>query len=67
MRDLLSENYKYGDLYYAAKRLRDIGVLRHNGYGRWVMVLRGEQIWNNLFPAARVGRRAGRAARAAAG
>lgn len=50
IRDVLSENYKYADLYAAASKLRAVGILRHNGYGRWQMVLRGEQIWNDLFP-----------------
>lgn len=50
IRDVLSENYRYADLYAAASKLRSVGVLRHNGYGRWQMVLRGEHIWNELFP-----------------
>ena len=50
MRDALSNHYKYADLYAAAKKLRAVGILRHNGYGRWQMVLRGEQTWNQLFP-----------------
>lgn len=50
IRDALSEHYKYADLYAAASKLRAVGILRHNGYGRWQMVLRGEQVWNNLFP-----------------
>lgn len=50
IRERLSEHYRYQDLYYAATRLRAAGILVHNGYGRWQMVLRGEQIWNEQFP-----------------
>lgn len=50
IREALSGHYRYADLYAAATRLRDIGILRHNGYGRWQMVLRGEEIWNTLCP-----------------
>jgi hypothetical protein len=51
MRDALDNRYQYKDLYAAACKLRKIGILRHNGYGRWVMVLRGEHLWNENCPA----------------
>ena len=51
MRDSLDNRYAYRDLYAAAKKLRAVGILQHNGYGRWVMVLRGEKIWNEVCPA----------------
>lgn len=66
IREALSEHYKYSDLYAAASKLRAVGILRHNGYGRWQMVLRGEQIWNDLFPQYRLRPRGERAGERAA-
>ena len=45
IRDALSNQYRYSDLYAAASKLKQAGILRHNGYGRWVMVLQGQKIW----------------------
>lgn len=53
IREALDNRYKYGDLYCAARKLLKAGILRHNGYGRWQMVLRGEQIWNEICSAPR--------------
>ncbi len=45
IRDTLSKDYLYRDLYHAANRLRKAGILKHNGYGRWCMMLHGEKMW----------------------